>query len=155
MTKRKRIYGKAVFEPIGHVESIIDPEHRYNPKEVTAKIIIKPELEEALQGIEEFSHIIVIFWTHKFSDTPYPLKVHPKRSPDLPLRGVLATRSPIRPNCVGLSTVKLENRKNNILEVKGLDAYNETPVLDIKPYIKALDCIPDAKEPAFIEERRS
>ncbi len=148
-------YEKAVFEPIGYIESIIDPEHNYNPKEVVAKIIIKPELEDALDGIEDFTHIIVIYWTHKLSSIPFPIKVHPRRDPNLSLRGVLSTRSPIRPNCIGLATVKLEKRKNNILEVRGLDAFNGTPILDIKPYIKISDCIPDAKAPAFVEKEKN
>lgn len=141
---------KVVFEPIGYVESIIDPEHNYDPREVLAKIVIRPELEEALEGIDDFSHMIVIYWTHRVSGTQVPLKVHPRRDPKLSLRGVLSTRSPIRPNCIGLTVVKLEKRKNNVLEVKGLDAFNETPVLDIKPYIKSSDCIPEAKTPEFL-----
>jgi tRNA-Thr(GGU) m(6)t(6)A37 methyltransferase TsaA len=144
-------YEKVVFEPIGYVESIIDPVHSYNPREVLAKIVIKPELEEALEGIDDFSHIIVIYWTHRVSGIPSPLKVHPRRDPNLSLRGVFSTRSPIRPNCIGLTVVKLENRKNNILEVRGLDAFNETPVLDIKPYIKSSDCITEAKAPEFVD----
>ncbi len=144
-------FEKVVFEPIGYIESIIDPEHKYNPKEVVAKIIIKPALEEALEKIEDFTHIIVIFWTHKLSGIPFPLKVHPRRDPNLPLRGVLGTRSPIRPNCIGLAAVKLEKRKNNVLEVRGLDAFNGTPVLDIKPYITFLDCIPEAESPPFVK----
>nr|MDO8079821.1 tRNA (N6-threonylcarbamoyladenosine(37)-N6)-methyltransferase TrmO [Candidatus Freyarchaeota archaeon] len=150
MTDKK--YEKAVFEPIGYIESIIDPEHNYNPREVLAKIIIKPELEEAVGGIEDFSHIIVIFWTHRLSGIPFPLKVHPRRDPNLPLRGVLSTRSPIRPNCIGLAVVKLEKRKNNVLEVRGLDAFNGTPVLDLKPYIKISDCVPEAEAPEFVKE---
>ncbi|MEM3593984.1 MAG: tRNA (N6-threonylcarbamoyladenosine(37)-N6)-methyltransferase TrmO [Candidatus Jordarchaeaceae archaeon] len=144
-------YERAVFEPIGYVESSIDPEHNYDQREALARIIIKPELEEALEGIEDFSHIIVIFWTHKFSGMPFPLKVHPRRDPNLPLRGVLSTRSPIRPNCIGLTVVKLEKRENNVLEVRGLDAFNGTPVLDLKPYIKSSDCFPEAKAPEFLD----
>jgi tRNA-Thr(GGU) m(6)t(6)A37 methyltransferase TsaA len=150
MTDKK--YGKAVFEPIGYIESVIDPEHNYNPREVVAKIFIKKELNEALEGIEDFTHIIVIFWTHKLSEIPAPLKVHPRCDPNMPLRGVLSTRSPIRPNCIGLTVVKLEKRKNNVLEVRGLDAFNGTPVLDIKPYIKISDCVPEAEAPAFVKK---
>lgn len=143
-------YEKVVFEPIGYVKSIIDPEHNYNPKEVLARIVIKTELEEALEGIDDFSHIIVIYWTHRVSGMKVPLKVHPKRDTSLSLRGVLSTRSPIRPNCIGLTVVKLEKKRNNVLEVKGLDAFNGTPVLDIKPYIKSSDCVPEAKVPEFL-----
>lgn len=148
-------YEKVVFEPIGYVESDIDPEHNYNPREVMAKIIIKNELEEALEGIEDFTHIIVIYWTHKLSGIPFPLKVHPRNDPNITIRGVFSTRSPIRPNCIGLTVVKLENRKNNVLKVRGLDAFNGTPVLDLKPNIKISDCIPESEAPAFVKKERN
>ncbi len=152
---KNKKYKIAVFKPIGYVESIIDSEHKYEPKEVLAKIILEKDLEETLDGIEDFTHIIVIYWTHQLAGIPFPKKVHPKRDPNLPVRGVLSTRSPIRPNCIGLAVVKLEKRKNNVLEVRGLDAFNGTPILDIKPYIKNLDCVPEAKAPPFIEKEKN
>ncbi len=98
-----------------------------------SEIVVKPELEPALEGIEDFSHIIVIFWLHKSPSKDLPLKIHPMGRGDLPLVGLFATRSPRRPNPIGISIVRLLERRGNILQVKGLDAVNHTPVLDIKP----------------------
>jgi tRNA-Thr(GGU) m(6)t(6)A37 methyltransferase TsaA len=72
---------------------------------------------------------------HKISKRKEPtLKVHPRGRTDIPLQGIFATRTPLRPNPIGLTLVQLIERKQNILTVKGLDAYHNTPVLDIKPY---------------------
>jgi len=93
------------------------------------------EFEEGLQDIEGFSHIIVIYWFHKSQGyhllvkTPWDDKPH----------GVFATRSPHRPCPLGLTVSELLGREKNILKVKGLDAIDGTPVLDIKPYVPPLD----------------
>ena len=87
--------------------------------------------EDGLSDIDGFSHIIVIFRFHK--SRGYRLKLKPFR--DNKKRGVFATRSPRRPNQLGLSILKLSNRKGNILKVKGVDMLDGTPLLDIKPYI--------------------
>lgn len=89
------------------------------------------EYQEGLEDIEGFSHIILIYWFHKSKG--YNLKVKPFL--DDALRGVFATRAPSRPNQIGLSVVKLLNRKENILTVKGIDVIDGTPLLDIKPYV--------------------
>ena len=103
-----------------------------------SRIEIEPDLTEALDNLDEFSHIIVIYWMHQ-SLGPAPKKVHPGNNPERPLMGVFATRSPARPNPVGKATVRLLQRQGNILKVKGLDAIDGTPVIDIKPYIPDFD----------------
>lgn len=92
-----------------------------------------PEYAEALQGLEENSHIWVLSWFHK---APRDLlKVRPSKvNPDLPEYGVFALRSYTRPNPIGLSLVTLERVEGNRVYVRGLDAIGGTPVLDIKPY---------------------
>ncbi|MCD6530544.1 tRNA (N6-threonylcarbamoyladenosine(37)-N6)-methyltransferase TrmO [Candidatus Bathyarchaeota archaeon] len=101
-----------------------------------AKIVLAEELAEGLEGIEGFSHIYVIFWLHKVEDHERRvLKVHPRGIRDLPLVGVFATRSPMRPNPIGLTLVELVERRGNVLIVRGLDALDGTPVLDIKPFV--------------------
>lgn len=124
---------KAEFEPIGWVRNEVSDLARRDWRDVVSEIIIKPELEPALAGIEDFSHIIVIFWFHKSPSKDLPLKIHPMGREELPLVGLFATRSPRRPNLIGISIVRLLERRGNILKVKGLDAVNNTPVLDIKP----------------------
>lgn len=104
-------------------------------KKIISKIIIREEYIEALEGIEEFSHLFVIFWLHQIRNKDKKInKVQPRGRKDLEFIGVFATRTPFRPNPIGLTCVKLINIKNNVLSVQGLDAYNYTPILDIKPF---------------------
>ena len=77
-------------------------------------------------------------------------KVHPKGNEKLPLVGVLASRSPARPNPIGITTVKLLGRDRNVLKVQGLDAVDGTPVLDIKPHIPRYDSPTQATTPDWI-----
>jgi tRNA-Thr(GGU) m(6)t(6)A37 methyltransferase TsaA len=97
---------------------------------IISRIEVYKEYEEGLADIEGFSHLFILYW---LNDTkPYSLKVIPRR--DTQLRGLFATRAPNRPNPIALTLVKLAARKGNILEVKGLDAFDGSPLLDIKPY---------------------
>lgn len=100
-----------------------------------SRIEVFKEFEEGLQDIEGFSHIIVIYWFHKSQG--HHLLV---RTPwdDIP-HGLFATRSPHRPCPLGLTVVELVAREENILKVKGLDAIDGTPLLDIKPYVLSID----------------
>jgi formylmethanofuran dehydrogenase subunit E len=100
-----------------------------------SQIEVFKEFEEGLKDIEGFSHIIVIFWFHKSQG--YHLLV--KTPWDDILHGLFATRSPHRPCPLGLTVVELVAREKNILKVKGLDAIDGTPLLDIKPYISEVD----------------
>jgi tRNA-Thr(GGU) m(6)t(6)A37 methyltransferase TsaA len=125
---------KIEIKPIGFVKRASSNE-TVKDKSLVSKIVLKKDFIKALDGIEEFSHIFIIFWMHKISEAERAtLQVHPQRKTELPLTGVFATRTPIRPNPIGLTLVKLTKRKGNVLWVKGLDAYDGTPILDIKPY---------------------
>lgn len=122
------------LRPIGHVRNTIDEAKRGGWDEVVSEIVLDGVPPEALDGIEEYSHIQVIFWMDRVQpDRSQVWKVHPKGRQDLPLVGVLATRTQLRPNPLGLTTVQLLARQGSILKVKGLDAFNGTPVVDIKP----------------------
>jgi tRNA-Thr(GGU) m(6)t(6)A37 methyltransferase TsaA len=97
----------------------------------TGQVEVFKEYREGLEDLEGFSHIILIYWFHKSKG--YSLKVKPFL--DDTLRGVFATRAPSRPNQIGLSVVRLLERKENILFVKGIDVLDETPLIDIKPHV--------------------
>ena len=105
-----------------------------------SKIEISKEYEGGLKDIEGFTHLHVFYWLHKskgFSlivTTPWDTISH----------GLFTTRSPHRPNPIGHAVVELVEQKGNILSVRGLDAIDGTPVMDIKPYIKKLDVKTDA-----------
>ncbi len=122
--------------PVGTVENGITQNHRFVADDTVSRIILTPRYARALDGIESFSHIVVLFWLHKIKGRERDiLKVHPRRDDSIPLTGVFATRSPVRPNPIGMTTVRLIKKEGHMLTVKGLDALDGTPVLDIKPYI--------------------
>ena len=115
---------------------------------MVSEIVFEPKLAEALEGLEQFSHIIVVFFMHKVApQRDIPAKVHPRGQRELPLMGLFATRAPHRPNHIGIKTVKLLERRDNVLKVKGLDAVNGTPIIDIKPYLPGYDSPPEATRP--------
>jgi tRNA-Thr(GGU) m(6)t(6)A37 methyltransferase TsaA len=120
---------------------------------VVSELVLKPDFAEAIEGLEQFSHIMVLFWMHKAYPQPSPWgKIHPRGRQDLPLVGLFATRSPIRPNPIGITTVKLLERQENILKVIGLDAIDGTPILDIKPYIPEYDSMAMAEFPHWVTQ---
>jgi len=95
------------------------------------KIEVYKQYQQGLQDINGFSHLILIFKFHK--SRGYKLLVKPFL--DTKMHGLFSTRAPRRPNQIGISVVKLLDRKNNILTVKGIDVIDKTPLLDIKPYV--------------------
>ncbi len=125
---------KIVLEPIGYVKTkALGKEVR--DKNLISKIVFREDLVESLEGIREFSHLFVLFWLHKIEDKEKEIKkVHPRGREDMPLLGIFATRTPHRPNPIGLTRVKLLAVEDNVITVQGLDAFDGTPVLDIKPF---------------------
>ena len=139
------------LRPIGHVENDIQPGKDVSWEGVESRIVNGPEFAEGLDGVEEFSHIVVLFWLDGPRDMQTPLKVRPEAREDMPLVGVFATRAPVRPNPIGLTAVELLGRDGNVLLVRGLDAYDGTPVLDIKPYLIRGDMKPEASVPKWLQ----
>jgi tRNA-Thr(GGU) m(6)t(6)A37 methyltransferase TsaA len=137
--------------PIGRVVNGIEYPSDVRWESVTSEVVIAPRLAEALDGIEGFSHVLIVFYLNQVGeDRRSLLKVHPENKEELPLVGVFATRSPARPNPIGITVVKLLERQGNVLKVLGLDAYHGTPVLDIKPYLRRGDLIGDATMPDWL-----
>jgi len=98
-------------------------------------IEIDKHFQPALMGVEALRSIWVLYWFDR-NDTPEKrsiLQVHPRGDPGNPLRGVFATRSPLRPNLIALSEVGILGVKDNVIEIDGIDAFADTPVLDLKP----------------------
>ncbi|MGQ9539329.1 MAG: tRNA (N6-threonylcarbamoyladenosine(37)-N6)-methyltransferase TrmO [Candidatus Bathycorpusculaceae bacterium] len=116
-----------------------------------AKIRISPKYCDGLKGVEDFSHLIVLYWIHlrDHEEERRTTLVYPRRHKVSMLTGVFACRSPSRPNPIGLCVVKLVKRKDCTLTVKGLDAFEGTPIIDIKPYIPEIDAVPDAHTPEW------
>jgi formylmethanofuran dehydrogenase subunit E len=116
------------------------PQGWFRP-EVISEIEIFKEHEKGLKDIENFSHLIVLYYLHKSDKHSYLVK-----TPwDIKTHGLFTTRSPNRPNPIGFSVVKLVEKKENKLKVKGLDAIDDTPLLDIKPYLPNIDAEKNAK----------
>jgi tRNA-Thr(GGU) m(6)t(6)A37 methyltransferase TsaA len=140
-----------VVHPIGHIENDITEIHNVHWEDIESRIVIDASLAEGLDGIEDFSHIIVVTYLHRQQDLkPGGLRVHPESRPDTPLVGVFATRSPRRPNPIGITTVPLLRRDSNVLIVRGLDMANGTPVIDLKPYLPVGDSIEGATAPGWL-----
>lgn len=120
-------------------------------EEIVSEIVVDNHLTEALDGLEGFSHIIVIYWMHQVPALgQVPTKIHPRGRQEFPLVGLFAARTPYRLNPVGETTVRLLERQGNILKVEGLDAIDGTPVIDIKPYIPGYDSVTEAKVPSWV-----
>ena len=100
-------------------------------------IEIGPEYRAALRGILPGAELIILTWLH-LADRDTQV-VHPRGNPDNPPTGVFNTRSPDRPNPIGLSTVRLIAVRENVLEIEGVDMLDGTPLLDIKPYVPEFD----------------
>ena len=118
--------------PIGYVKHKYPDDEVKRRRFVDAVVEILPEYEEGLRGLEEFSHIIILAYLHKFRNRP--LVVRPKRVEGAPEVGVFATDSPDRPNPIAMSIVRLLRREGRTLYVDGVDLFDGTPVLDIKGF---------------------
>ena len=140
--------------PIGHVErpdSQLEPSEFFDPARESV-IIIEPKWEAGLTGLEEYSHIVVLFWLDRAErPTDAPALRPAEGRAALPPVGLFAIRTPCRPNPIGVSVARLLHRDGNRLHVTGLDAWNGTPVLDLKGYNLRDDMRPDATHPAWLE----
>ena len=121
-------------------------------QELTAEIVFEPPFRnpDALRGIEEFSHLWLIWEFSESAREEWSATVRPPKLGGNERRGVFATRSPFRPNPIGLSCVQLkeirqDERLGPVLVVSGADLMDQTPILDIKPYIPYCDCMPQAR----------
>ena len=119
---------KIEVTPIGFVRRI-SPDENARDRSLVARVVLNQDLMPALDGIEEWSHLYVIVWLDRVVPATQPVLHHPSSGV-----GIFATRSPIHPNPIGLTLVELVKREENVLWVRGLDAYEGTPVVDIKPY---------------------
>jgi len=119
-----------------------------------ASIEIYEKYEDALLGLDEFSHITVCYWFHK-NDAPEKrnvMQVHPRKNPNNPLTGVFATHSPIRPNLMALTTCKILSIEGKIISIDKIDAFDGSPVIDIKCYVPSSVPESEVKSPEWIQK---
>jgi len=121
-----------VYRAIGHVENDFDaPTAADRLRSADSRIVLDPALTEGLQGLEPGQQVMVLFHFHLSQG--FDLLQHPRGDKSRPRRGVFGLRSPRRPNPIGVTVVELVAVEGNVLRVRGLDAINGTPVLDLKP----------------------
>lgn len=119
----------------------------------TAELVVDGDLDGILDGIEEFSHLLVLCWAHRIPPERRSItKVHPMGRQDLPLLGIFSTHSPARPNPILATVVRLVERNGNVLKVEGLDAIDGTPVIDIKPFTRGSCPDGEIREPEWLRE---
>jgi tRNA (adenine37-N6)-methyltransferase len=131
------------IQPIGQVIK--------SPEKTTLKIF--PQFQDGLLGLNGFSHVLVFYWFDR-NDTPEKratLMVHPRRNKANPLTGVFATRSPFRPNLIGLSVCKIKSIDDAGITIDAIDAFDGSPIIDLKPYIPAIDSVPGATMPEWVK----
>jgi len=139
------------FNSIGNISSSVKEQTDLNWGKVESKIVIEPELSEGLTGLSDFSHIIVVYYLNeaKFIKEKHLIR-RPQGREDMPMVGILSQRAKDRPNQIGITSVELVSVKDNVITVRGLDAIDGTPVLDIKPYYPIYDSKNEAKVPNWV-----
>ncbi len=138
------------LKPIGSVKNNIKKLRFGNFANEVSEIIVNKKFTKALTGIEEYSHIIIVYWMDKVKD--YIITHRPQANPNVPIVGIFSCRCPQRPNPIGVTTVKLIGRRGNKLKVKGLDILDGTPIIDIKPYWPQYDKVVDGKIPSWVNK---
>jgi tRNA-Thr(GGU) m(6)t(6)A37 methyltransferase TsaA len=131
------------LHPIGKVAK--------GPEKATLQIF--PQYRDGLLGLNGFSHLLVFYWFDR-NDSPEKratLRVHPRGNRANPVTGVFATRSPFRPNLIGLSVCRIRSIDDGRITVDAIDAFDGSPILDLKPYIPMSDSVPEASVPEWVK----
>ncbi len=130
--------------PIGYVDK----------SDGRTRIVIDKKYQPGLLGLDQWSHVQVLWWFDK-NDTPQKraiLQVHPRSDKNNPLTGVFACRAPVRPNLIGLTLCKILRVEDNVVEIDDIDAFDGTPVLDLKPYAKGEDTAAEVRVPDWAKK---
>lgn len=138
------------LKPIGIVKNNVKEPRFGNFADEISEIIVDEKFIEALNGIEDYSHVIIVYWMDKVKD--YVLTHRPQGNPKVPIVGIFACRCPRRPNPIANTTVRLLEREGNKIKVKGLDILDGTPIIDIKPYWPQYDKVENGKIPDWVNE---
>ena len=142
---------KIIIEPVGYVSSPVSERMDENWGKVKSKIILEPEFAGALLGLEDFSHAIIVSYLHEANyEKEKHLQRRPRNLKTMPMLGIFSQRAKNRPNPIGITAVRILKAGNDYLEIKGLDAIDKTPILDIKPYYPHYDKIDEAKVPEWV-----
>ena len=140
--------------PIGTVQAPVTEMSLGNWARVDSEIHVDKRYEGGLQGLDEYSHVIVVFFLDQIRgfDPAAQLLRKPRGKEHMQAVGVFAQRTKYRPNPIGITAVKLRGVSENVVKVTGLDALDGTPVLDIKPYIPEFDRVAEPKTPDWVKD---
>jgi tRNA-Thr(GGU) m(6)t(6)A37 methyltransferase TsaA len=138
-----------VYRAIGVVHNAVKAPRPGAWDDVRSDIFLREDLVDAVEGLQDYSHVIVVYHFGQVPESERRLTVQVGN--DGATRGVLASRSQRRPNGIGISVVPLVHRRQGVLRVLGLDAIDGTPVLDLKPYLPMYDSVADAKLPEWAQ----
>jgi len=140
-----------VLRPIGFVRSPATEKVDEQWGRVEAKIELLPEFRAGLRGLDAFSHVLVIAWLHGASfEAARHLVRRPRGQADMPELGIFAQRAKDRPNPLGVTVVELVALEADGLRVRGLDAIDGTPIVDLKPYFPEFDSAANARLPEWV-----
>ena len=141
------------LEPIGQVDSAVTEPTDQDWGKVVSQVVLRPELRPGLQGLQSFSHVIVVTLLHRAAfDPARHLVRRPRGLPTMPMVGIFSQRAKDRPNPIGITVVRLRKVTPEGIEVQGLDAIHGTPVLDLKPYYPQYDAVESPVVPAWVNE---
>ncbi len=143
--ERAAAKGKFTVSPIGHVRKA----------DGRTTVELEEKYAAGLLGLDGWTHVYVYWWFDRNDDPQRraTLRVHPRGNPKNPLTGVFATRSPRRPNLIAMTLCKIISVKGNVVQIEKIDAFADTPVLDLKPYIPGYDTTDDAGIPDWLKDR--
>ena len=138
--------------PIGRVKCAVTEMSQGGWANVDSEIHLDSRYAGGLQGLEGFSHVIVMFFLDRAQgfDPARQLLRRPRGMEDMHEVGVFAQRTKYRPNPIGVTAVQLLGIAGNVVKVRGLDAMDDTPVLDIKPYMPSFDRVEDVRMPPWV-----
>ncbi len=151
MCKRSGSAVRVLLEAVGEVRCLVSSATEAPWADVVSELHLTKAVAGGLQGIDQFSHLLVIFFMHQASYRPdRDLIRRPGGRDDMPSLGIFAQRASSRPNALGVSVVRLLSYEKGRLLVRGLDALNGSPILDVKPYFAHFDRAEAATEPEWV-----
>lgn len=148
----KRLNMKVELNSIGTIKNDVTDQKDNKWGADVSEIIINSELQSGLVGLSDFSHLIVVYYLDKACfNSELDLVRKPQGRDDMPMVGIFSQRAKDRPNPIGITAVEIISIYGNVITVRGLDAIDDTPVLDIKPYYPMYDCRNNAIIPEWVK----
>ena len=138
------------LKPIGFAKNSVKEPRFGNFGDEITEIVLDEKFTDALTGIDEYSHVIIVFWMDKVKNQV--ITHRPQGNPEVPIVGIFSCRCPPRPNPIAQTTVKLVGHEGNKIKVEGLDILDGTPIIDIKPYWPKYDKVDEGKIPDWVNK---